>query len=251
MELEYPGNFSRFYDFIYHSIRDGVDNRFYLEEIRKTDGKILEIGTGTGRLFVEALRSGADMYGIDISRHMLEILLGKLDQEHHYRISLQNIINFSFDFKFDLIIAPFRVLMHVFDKDDQLASFNNIYRHLNSGGTFIFDVFVPDLEKLIRGMDGQVDFSGEYEPGRKLTRTVSTDPDIFNQLIRVHFRLDWEEEKGSMTENWDIALRYFFRFELEHLMERSNFKDFRIYGSFEYEELSGDSMEYVVVCHMT
>lgn len=248
MELEYPENFSRFYDCIYHSIRDGVDNQFYQSEIRKTSGRILEIGTGTGRFFLEALRSGADIYGIDISRHMLNILLDKLNPEDHYRIGLQNIINFSFDFKFDLILAPFRVLMHIHDSDEQLAALNNVYRHLNKNGRFIFDVFVPDLEKLIDGIKDQVDFVGEYEPGKKISRTVTTDPDRFNQLISVHFRLDWDEGDEKKTEHWETALRYFFRYELEHLMKRSEFRIFDIFGNFECQELNEESMEYVVVC---
>jgi SAM-dependent methyltransferase len=198
---------------------------------------------------MEALRSGADIYGIDISRFMLKILLDKLNPEHHYRISLQNIINFSFNFKFDLIIAPFRVLMHVHDSNEQLAALNNIYRHLNKNGRFIFDVFVPDLEKLIYGIKDQVDFEGEYEPGKKLKRTVTTDPDRFNQLIHVHFRLDWDEADEKKTEHWETALRYFFRYELEHLMERSEFRNFRIFGNFEHQALTSESMEYVVVCN--
>jgi SAM-dependent methyltransferase len=249
MELEYPENFSRFYDFIYHSIRDGVDNQFYQSEIQKTKGRILEVGTGTGRFYMEALRSGADIYGIDISRFMLKILLDKLNHEHHYRISLQNIINFSFNFKFDLIIAPFRVLMHVHDTNEQLTALNNIYRHLNKNGRFIFDVFVPDLEKLIYGIKDQMDFEGEYEPGKKLKRTVTTDPDRFKQLIHVHFRLDWDEANEKKTEHWETALRYFFRYELEHLMERSEFRNFEIFGNFEHQALTSESKEYVVVCN--
>ena len=50
MAEEYPEYFARFYDLIYHQIRDGVDNIFYLGKIKNTKGKVLEVGTGTGRL---------------------------------------------------------------------------------------------------------------------------------------------------------------------------------------------------------
>jgi ubiquinone/menaquinone biosynthesis C-methylase UbiE len=106
----YPEYFARFYDLIYHQVRDVIDNKFYLEKIKNTRGKILEVGAGTGRLLIEALKNGADIYGIDISPAMLDILKAKLNREQQSRISLQNIVDFKSDFRYDLIIAPFRVL---------------------------------------------------------------------------------------------------------------------------------------------
>jgi ubiquinone/menaquinone biosynthesis C-methylase UbiE len=44
----YPKNFARFYDTIYHHMRDGVDNEFFQNEIKRAGGKVLEIGVGTG-----------------------------------------------------------------------------------------------------------------------------------------------------------------------------------------------------------
>ena len=85
--MEYPKNFARFYDVIYHQIRDGVDNQYFQNEIQQSKGKILEIGVGTGRLFMQALNQGADIYGIDISRSMIDVLNKKLNQDQQKRIS--------------------------------------------------------------------------------------------------------------------------------------------------------------------
>ena len=145
----YPESFARFYDFIYKNLRDSADKSFFLNEIRQTKGKVLEIGTGTGRMFHEALESGADIYGIDNSEAMLSVLLGKIETKYKDRISLQSMVDFSFNFKFDKILAPFRVFMHLFSINGQLQTLNTIYRHLNPGGVFIFDVFYPDLKQLI------------------------------------------------------------------------------------------------------
>ena len=56
MDEEYPEYFARFYDLIYHQIRDGVDDSFYLGKIKNIKGKVLEVGTGTGRLLTEPLK---------------------------------------------------------------------------------------------------------------------------------------------------------------------------------------------------
>ncbi|MFH0760307.1 MAG: class I SAM-dependent methyltransferase [Bacteroidota bacterium] len=88
MKSLYPKNFARFCDLIDHKQRDGVDNEYFLNEISQTKGRILELGVGTGRLFVNALKEGADIYGIDISQSMLEVLNKKLTKEQRKRISL-------------------------------------------------------------------------------------------------------------------------------------------------------------------
>jgi len=244
----YPEYFARFYDVIYHKVRDGVDNKFYLEKIKNTKGKILEVGTGTGRLLIEALQNGADIYGIDISPAMIDILKAKLSTEQKSRISLQNIVDFRTNTKFDLIIAPFRVFMHLTEKDDQMNALNNVYRNLRTGGKFIFDVFIPDLKPLITGLENVVDFEGEFEHGNIIKRTTSTKPDLINQIINITFRMEWNEGNSNYHSEWNTPLRYFFRFELEHLIERSKFKTYRINGDFSGNDLSNNSKEFIIVC---
>ena len=244
----YPETFARFYDLIYHQMRDHVDLDFFLDEIDHTAGKILEAGSGTGRLFKDALSRGADIFGIDISESMLNVLKSKITSDQYFRVSLQNILDFSFDFKFDLVIAPFRVMMHLEDKKDQLRAINNVYDHLNDCGRFIFDIFIPDLNQLINGLKDVVDFEGEYEPGRKVRRIVSTKPDLINQIINVSFLMEWDENDIHKAEEWKVPLRYFFRFELEHLVERSKFTNYKIVGDYHGSELNNNSKEFIVIC---
>ncbi len=246
--MQYPEFIARFYDLIYHQVRDGVDNTFYLDAVRMTKGKTLEIGVGTGRLFTEALNNGADIYGIDISPAMIKVLNSKLGNKQQERVSLQNIIDFKSENKFDLIIAPFRVFMHLISKEDQLKALNNVCSHLNSGGKFIFDLFVPDLKMLITGMDNVTDFDGEYEPGCRVKRIVSTKPDIINQVINVTFRCEWNDANSNYSSEWKTPMRFLFRFELEHLLERSNFGKYNISGDFKGSPLNPDSKEFIVLC---
>jgi SAM-dependent methyltransferase len=248
MAHEYPETFARFYDLIYHQLRDSAGSAFYLGEIRKTKGRVLEVGTGTGRFFLSSLRESADIYGLDISPSMVNVLHKKLNKKDQHRITIQSIVNFRFNMKFDLIIAPFRVFMHLIDKEDQIKAINNVYLHLKRGGRFIFDAFNPDLKALLNGITNQTDFDGEYEPGKRVKRTVSTRPDLINQLINIDFLLEWDEDGEKKQEHWLTPLRYFFRYELEHLVERSDFKNYRILGDFHGNELNQKSVEFIVVC---
>ncbi len=244
----YPETFARFYDLIYHQMRDHVDLDFFLDEIDRTRGRILEVGSGTGRLFTNALSHGADIFGIDISESMLKVLKNKIKPDDYFRVSHQNILDFRFDFRFDLIIAPFRVIMHVEKKEEQLRALNNVYNHLNNNGKFIFDTFIPDLGQLINGLKDVVDFEGEYETGRKVRRIVSTKPDLINQIINVNFRMEWDENGTLRAEEWKIPMRYFFRYELEHLVERSDFAKYKITGDYQGNELNNSSKEFIVIC---
>jgi SAM-dependent methyltransferase len=229
-------------------MRDSVDREFFQNQISKSKGKILETGVGTGRFFIDALNRGADIYGIDISQSMIDVLYNKLNKDHHKRVSLQSITDFKFDFKFDLIIAPFRVFMHLVDKVDQLNALNNICRHLNENGRFIFDVFNPDLAQLLSGADRVVDFDAEYEPGKKIKRIVSTWPDQLNQTIEIQFHLEWNHAGELKSEDWVTQLRYFFRYELEHLIERSDFKSYKILGDYMGNELASHSKDFIAIC---
>lgn len=248
MIVKYPESFARFYDTIYHSLRDEVDNEYFQDQISRSEGKVLEVGSGTGRLFREALSRGADIYGLDISESMLDILAGKLPAGQRYRISNQSITDFRYDFRFGLIIAPFRVMMHLLGKEEQLAALENVYDHLENGGRFIFDVFVPDLRQLITGLNNHVDFEGDYEPGRKIKRTVSTVPDLINQTITVNFDLAWDEDGKQKHDRWTLPMRFYFRYELEHLLERSRFESYEIFGDYKGTPLNSASKEFVIVC---
>jgi SAM-dependent methyltransferase len=245
---EYPKQFARFYDHIYFGLRDPEDKDFYLNQIRNTQGKVLEAGVGTGRLFKTALAEDADIYGIDTSEAMLAELFDKTEPRDHHRISRQSVVDFQFDFRFDLVIAPFRVMSHILEKEEQLQSLNNIYQHLNPGGTFIFDAFVPDLKYIIEGFENFVDFEGEDEYGNPVTRTVTTRPDLIRQIIDTDFVMQWEENGNKKQEKWTVPLRFFFRYELEHLVERSLFESYDIYGDFRNNPLTKESTEFVVIC---
>ncbi|MEZ5145633.1 MAG: class I SAM-dependent methyltransferase [Bacteroidales bacterium] len=242
----YPSFFARFYDTIYHQMRDSADHDYYLNKIKSVTGPVLEIGVGTGRFFADARKQGVDIYGIDISPAMVEVLKNKLPFDDHQRISVQDIRNFTTHLKYNLVIAPFRVFMHLLNVDDQLKALTQVYNSLNEGGTFIFDLFIPDLKMLINGLDNVKDFEGNYQPGKLVRRFVSMKADLVNQLSNIDFTLEWEEDGELHCDDWHTSLRFFFRHELELLLRLSPFKSFNIFGDFEENELNSSSKEFIV-----
>lgn len=246
--FEYPDFVARFYDVIYKKVRSGVDTEYFMNKILNTSGKVLEIGVGTGRFFINALAKGADIYGIDISQSMIDVLKKKLSPEKHDRIKTGDAGNMKLDIKFDLIIAPFRVFAHVLETKEQISFLNNVYNHLSDRGRFIFDLFVPDTKLMAEGINELTDFEGEYEPGKKVRRIVSSKTDIVNQLIDVTMKFVWDENNKQIEKKWKLQIRIFFRYELEHLVKLSKLTLVNIYGDYNESLLSPGSKEFIVVC---
>jgi SAM-dependent methyltransferase len=249
MSEPYPDYVARFYDVVYAQVRDGVDNAYYLDRMAAAGGPVLEIGVGTGRLFAEARRRGVDAWGVDVSPAMIERCRAKLPEAGRERVWVQDAVHLRAGRRFALVVAPFRVLSHVPALDDQIQLLDATFEHLVPGGHFVFDLYVPSLRLLLQGLPELCDFDGEHAPGRRLRRLVSSSPaDLARQTNRVHMSFVWEEDDGEHRKAWEFEMRFFFRFEIEHLVARSKLTLEAIHGDFTGGPLTSDSAEYVVVC---
>ena len=246
--MEYPASIARFYDLIYHKVRSSVDIDYYMERIRETSGPVLEIGAGTGRLFNAALNAGADIYAVEPSPAMLEVLHSKTDPEHYSRVQDRDAGSFQFNQKFDLILAPFRVFSHILSIEDQLKALNNIHAHLSDNGRFIMDLYVPDPGMLASGLKDLRDFDEEFSPGNRVSRTVNMKADVVNQISYVSMTLRWNEGYKQFENTWETRMRFYHRYELEHLLKRSDLRLLEILGDFKGSPLNLDSREFILVC---
>ena len=248
MDTFYPSAFARFYDLIYSKVRSEVDTDYFLRMMKAAIGPVLEVGVGTGRFFTEALRQGIDIYGIDISAAMLDVLKERISPEDYHRVSLQDIRDFKSELSYILITAPFRVFMHLSETSDQIRTLDHVYDKLADGGSFIFDLYIPNPALLASGMDEHMDFEGEFEPGNTIRRFVTSHSDLVNQINHLTMRFDWNEGDKKFSETWNSELRFFFRYELEYLLKQSRFKSWTIYGDYLESPLAAESKEFVVVC---
>lgn len=251
MEKEYYYNetVTRFYDVVYDSMKHLEKGRdFYLNEIQQAGGAVLEAGVGTGRIFIPALNRGADIYGIDYSENMLNVLKNKLPEKQQTRLFSGDIRNFSLDKKFSLIISPFRVFQHLLTIEDQLNTLNCIYEHLEPGGRLIFDVFNPDFKRMINPITDFLEFDGDYEPGKNLKRYSTVNYKYSEQVLELTFGFEWDENGSVHKDSFSTPLRYYFRYELENLIGRTPFKLENIYGGFDKQDFNDKSSEQIVVC---
>ena len=140
------------YDFEYS---DRVEDILHYRALAAEQGdsiKILELGAGTGRITVPLARDSHRVTALDACAPMLDSLratvarLGLGESVTPLEADMREVP--VADEQMDLVIAPFNALMHLYRWSDLLACFREARRVLRPGGTFAFDVQMPDLEWL-------------------------------------------------------------------------------------------------------
>jgi methylase of polypeptide subunit release factors len=138
-------NTARFYDTVKHPVNDVP---FYVERIRSLKVKtVLELGCGTGRVFVPLAKVCEKITGIDYSQEMLEICKEKATTAGliNTQILKGDITSLHLGETFDLVIAPYRVLQAFETDEDIRGFFEGISKHMNPTGRGIVNVFKPKL----------------------------------------------------------------------------------------------------------
>lgn len=237
-----------FYDHV-ELYSERPDISFHVDMARECGGRVLEIGCGTGRILVPVAAAGVPVWGLDVSPAMLEVCrtkVNRLEPEIRSKVKLfeADMVDFDLGERFNLVMFPFRSFQHVLAVDDQLACLQCARRHLVDGGKLIVDVFNPSLEILTdpARLDKKVQDTDTVMPdGRRLVRSSrlkSVDQSAqtmgFDLIHEIH---DERGETAIFSESFTV--RYFFRFELEHLLVRSGFTLEAVYSDYKKSVYGG------------
>lgn len=140
--------------------------------------KVLELACGTWSV-LKFLGEKYEVHWLDLSEWMLQIASQKVPQAKLYH---QNMVNFTIDEKFDVILCVFDSINHLLDFQDWKKMFANVKKHLSPNGLFIFDINTQE----------------------KLTRTIAESPWVkpFDDNIMIMDVVD----AGSWVSNWNIKI---------------------------------------------
>ena len=145
----------------YDRLTNDVDYRatvdFYYE-ILKREGlnprTAVDLACGTGSVTVLLAEKGLQVTGVDLSEEMLTVAQQKAwELENQPRFVCQPLQELWLPRGVDMAVCALDSLDYITDPKDCEEAIRRVYRALNPGGIFIFDVNTP--EKL-RAMDGQV-----------------------------------------------------------------------------------------------
>ena len=114
----------------------------------------VDLACGTGSVAAILSRKGMQVTGVDLSEDMLTVAYDKTsDLPNPPMFVCQSLQKLSLPRGVDLAVCALDSLDYITDPADCALAIRRIFRALNPGGIFIFDVNTP--EKL-RAMDGQV-----------------------------------------------------------------------------------------------
>ena len=114
------------------------------------DGGALEFAIGTGRIALPLAERGMHVVGIDNSREMLARLREKPGAERIETV-VGDMAATRVDGDFSLVYLVFNTIFNLTTQDGQVACFENAAAHLGSGGRFVIEARVPELQRLPLG----------------------------------------------------------------------------------------------------
>jgi SAM-dependent methyltransferase len=147
MEADPRAQAAQFYDL---SPDTPADIPFYKGLIPSRDARVLELGCGTGRVLLPLAEGCGYMHGLDHSAAMVAVCRTKLRAariaDARAEAEVKDITNFALNQRFDLIIAPYRVLQNLETDAGVAGLFKCIRQHLMPGGSCILNVFRPKAD---------------------------------------------------------------------------------------------------------
>ena len=234
-------------------LKDDID--FYIEYANKLTGKILELGCGTGRITIPIARAGHQIWGLDVSEPMLDVLWEKAKSESeitnaNLNISIGDMRNFELNQKFKLIFIPFRTFQNLITDQEQKDCLKCCHDHLTDDGLFIVNVF-----KLLEGhldeswvQPEQTDYE-TTENGIIIKRThIREKVDLKNQIIYPEL-IYYVTDKNKNTKKYyeHLAMKYYSVDQLKELLQSNGFEIIDEFGYYDKCSLE-DGGEIIFVC---
>jgi len=251
MPTEYDA-FARFYELEYRHVTEDLD--MYLQFARRAGAPILETTCGTGRVIFALAQAGFRVIGSDASPAMLSIARRKLAAMPKLarRVTLLEGDARQISLPRICAMALFAVnsFMHFLTREDQLAALSVVHRHLMVGGLLIIDLFNPDLAIAFEG-SGRLVFDRvlvDEETGSVITKMVAAQVDRATQINKVTLLYDEIGPNGTVTRTLGtLTQRYFYRYEMENLLETAGFSMESVYGSYDLAPFTADSPKMIIV----
>ena len=113
-------------------------------------GPALELGVGTGRIALPLSRRGVRVHGIELSPAMvrrLEAQKGAAD----IGVTIGDFATAKVEGRFSLAYLVRNTITNLTSQDEQVECFRNAAAHLDDGGCFVIENYIPELQRLPPG----------------------------------------------------------------------------------------------------
>ena len=202
---------------------------------RAGTGAALELGVGTGRIALPLSRRGVRVHGIELSRAMVEELRAKPGSDG-VKVTIGDFATTRVPATFTLAFLVRNTITNLTTQAEQVACFRNVAAHLEPGGCFVIEVYVPELRRLPPGENRHV-FTATP------THFAYEEYDVANQIAYSHhyWMLDGQLETFSSPH------RYVWPAELDLMAQLAGMTLRERWADWNREPFSSDSRSHVSV----
>jgi SAM-dependent methyltransferase len=227
------------------------DIAFWERQARRCGDPVLELACGTGRITIPLAKAGFRVTGLDILPSMMDEGRRKAARE---AIDIGWVEGDCRDFDlgqaYSLIFIPYNSMNHLQTLTDLEACFLCVRNHMRAGSRFIFDIFNPRLDILLRDPSKEYPHSVYEDPdGRgsiEITENNVYDPATQINTVRLFFALP----DGS-RHRYDLICRMWFPQEIDAIVKYNGFDVESKYGDYDESRFHGNSPKQIMVCRKT
>lgn len=198
------------------------------------EGRVLELGCGTGRLTIPVTRAGAAVVGIDRSEAMLDrgrqrLRRNKLNGASLVRGDIRQ-LPFRRRSGFSLVMAPYGILQSLTREQDLQATLASVHRILPSGGLFVVDL-VPDLPRWAE-YDRRTSLAGTRGRGTQLTLIESVRQDTRRRLTIFDHEYVEKEGRTRHVHRFSLTFRTLSVSQMSRRLETRGFRVRAVLGDY-------------------
>lgn len=199
---------------VYDTYMDNVPYEIWHKKILKilrdngiAEGRIVDLGCGTGKITRMLRDDGYNMLGLDISMEMLSLAIMKEDNNRIEYIK-QPMEEMELIGEYDAFVSICDSINYITSNDDLLEVFKRVYKYLKTDGIFVFDInssykyneILADNTFAENREEGSFIWENYYDKESRineydLTLYIENEEKLFDRFYEIHYQRAYEVDE--------------------------------------------------------
>lgn len=237
-------SFAQVYDLFMDNVPYGEWSAYlsaYLAAHGITEGTLLELGCGTGRMTRLMAARGYDVIGVDNSVDMLSVAASE-GTDSRISYVMQDMQALELDGPVRAVYSSCDCINYVLGEEELLSVFERVRRYLEPGGLFLFDLNTPyKYRELLSGNT----FAENRSEGSFIWENYFDEAEGINEYDLTLFIPDGHDRYQKFEE---VHCQRCYEIEqVVRMLEESGFALLGTYDAYTDEPLRGDSERVMFV----